>query len=295
MEMERVALVTDSSCDASDAELAEMGIDCIHLKVIKPDGSFFPEDNTTENIEAYYDYLATCDELPGTSMPSPLMFAEKYSELAIEGYTHVVSMHIASGMSGTVNAARMAAESASITVEVIDTHCNTVSQYLFVRRMSQLRAAGLGFAQLVEAAHALEGKTSVCFMLDTLKNLVKGGRTGRATGLAATLLNIKPLLTVDPSGIVEMWGKAKSVKRAVPKLVEHFKLLEREFGPLECCFVHTRNLPGVDALRAAMIEAGIKLREVGVRQAGPVIATHVSTGCFGFAYIPVDERVPWCA
>jgi DegV family protein with EDD domain len=293
--MERIALVTDSSCDASDAELAEMGIACIHLKVVKPDGSFFPEDNTVENIEAYYDYLATCDDLPGTSMPSPLDFADKYTELALEGYTHIISMHIAAGMSGTVNAARMAAESAPITVEVIDTHCNTVGQYLFVRRMAQLRSAGLGFDQLVETAHSLEGKTSVCFMLDTLKNLVKGGRTGRATGLAASLLNIKPLLTVDPSGIVEMWGKAKSPKRAVPKLVDHFKLLEGEFGPLEYCLVHTRNLPGVDALRTAMLDAGIMAREVGVRQAGPVIATHVSTGCFGFAYIPIDERVPGCA
>ena len=128
-------------------------------------------------------------------------------------------------------------------------------------------------------------------MLDKLRNLIKGGRTGKATGLAAALLKIKPLLTVDPEGEVEMFGKAKSPRRAVTKLVDRYRELESRFGPLECCFAHTRNMAGVDELREAMIEAGVNLLEVGVRMVGPVITTHVSTGCFGFAYIPQDERV----
>ncbi len=289
--MEKIAIVTDNACDASDAELAELGVECVHLRVIRPDGTHFPEDNTPDNIEAFYDYVVDCDELPSTSMPPLLDFAQLYTDLSLAGYTHVISLHISSGMSGTVHTARMAAESAPIPVEVIDTRCNTVAQFLFVRRIAQLREYGLGFAELVEAAHDLEGKTSICFMLDKLKNLIKGGRTGKATGLAATLLKIKPLLTVDPDGEVEMFGKAKSPKRAVIKLVQRYKELEERFGPLECCFAHTRNMGGVDELREAMIEAGIKLVEVGVRMVGPVITTHVSTGCFGFAYIPQDERV----
>lgn len=289
--MQRIALVTDNACDASDSELAALGVRCVHLQVIEANGTHFPEDNTPENIEAYYDYIVSCDELPSTSMPSPLDFAELYSELALEGYTHVISMHIASAMSGTVNAARMAAESAPIPVEVIDMHTNTVAEYLFVRRIAQLRDCGLSFDELVEAAHDLEGKTSIVFMLDTLRNLVKGGRTGKAVGLAATLLKIKPMLTVDESGEVDMFAKVKTPARAVAKLVDYYKMLEEKLGPLECCFAHTRNIPGVDALRSAMIEAGINLLEVGVRPVGPVITTHVSTGCFGFAYIPQDERV----
>ena len=244
--MEKIAIVTDNSCDASDAELAELGVECVHLRVIRPDGTHFPDDNTPDNIEAFYDYIVDCDELPSTSMPPLLDFAQLYTDLSLAGYTHVISLHISSRMSGTVHTARMAAESAPIPVEVIDTHCNTVAQ---------------------------------------------GGRTGKATGLAAALLKIKPLLTVDPEGEVEMFGKAKSPKRAITKLVQRYKELEEHLGPLECCFAHTRNMGGVDELREAMIEAGIKLVEVGVRMVGPVITTHVSTGCFGFAYIPQDERV----
>ena len=289
--MERVAIVTDNACDASDAELAELGIECVHLTVIEANGTHFPEDNTDENIEAFYDYIVDVDELPGTSMPSPLAFAEMYTKLALEGYTHIISAHISSAMSGTVQTARMAAESAPIPVEVIDTHTNTIAQFLFVRRLSQLREYGLSFDELVAAAHELEGKTSIVFMLDKLRNLIKGGRTGKAKGLAATLLKIKPLLTVDSSGEVEMFGKAKSQKRAVDKLVDYYKMLEGKLGALECCFAHTRNMEGVNDLRHAMIDAGCNLLEVGVRKVGPVITTHVSTGCFGFAYIPQDERV----
>lgn len=291
MQMEKIAIVTDNTCDIPDAELAQMGVECVHLKVIEANGSHFPEDNTSDNIEAFYDYIVDCEELPGTSMPSPLEFGQLYTELSLAGYTHVISLHISSAMSGTVQSARMAAESAPIEVAVIDTRCLTIAQYLFVRRIAQLRDYGLSFLELVEAAHDLVGKTSICFMLDKLRNLVKGGRTGKATGLAATLLKIKPLLTVDADGEVEMFGKAKSPKRAVSKLVERYELLEGRLGELECCFAHTRNIAGVNDLRDAMIEAGVNLLEVGVRRVGPVITTHVSTGCFGFAYIPRDERV----
>lgn len=284
--MEKIAIVTDSSCDASDAELAEMGVTCVHMSVTRADGTSFPSDNTSENIEAYYDFIADCKDLPKTACPSPAAFTEEYARLASEGYTHVLSLHMPAAMSATVEVARMAAETAPLHVEAIDTQCNTVGQYLFVRRIAQLRNDGASFEELMVECEFCIGKTSVCFMLDTLRNLVKGGRTGKAVGLAAMLLNIKPLLTVDPSGEVDIFGKAKSLKRAVSKLVDYYLVLQEKFGPLECCFVHTRNIEGVNALREALVERGIDLLEVGVRQAGPVITTHVSTGCFGFAYIP---------
>ena len=288
MAEERIAIVTDSTCDASDAELAELGVECIHLSVHRADGSVFPLDNTPGNIEAFYDYLETCEELPTTSQPTPVEFAELYSRLAREGYTHIISMHISGKMSGTANVARMAAQSAPIPVEVVDTHQLTLSLWLLVRRIAQLRDSGLSFAKLLENVEALMGKVSICFMIDTLRNLVKGGRVGKATGLAGSVLNIKPLLTVDAEGEVAMTGIVKSMKKAVPKLVACAKELTEKFGELEVCFAHVRQPEGVRMLREAFDAAGLKYREVDVRQTGPVITTHVHTGCFGFAYIPVN-------
>ena len=286
---EKVAIVTDSTCDASDAELAEMGVECIHLTVHRADGTEFARDNTPENIEAFYDYLEDCDELPTTSQPTPVEFGDLYSRLALEGYTHIVSLHISSAMSGTVGVARMAAQSAPIPVEVIDTRQLTLSLLLIVRRIAALRDAGRTFAELVEHARSLVGKVSICFMLDTLKNLVKGGRVGKATGVAGSLLDIKPLLTVDDDGEVAMMGIVKSARKAIPKLVACARELAERFGELEVCFAHNRRPEAAAALRDAFDAAGIPYREVGFRQTGPVIATHVHTGCFGFAYIPACD------
>ena len=291
MALQKIAIVTDNACDASDAELAKMGVECVHLHVIEPDGTHFPDDNTTENIVSFYDYIVDCEELPTTSLTALLDFAEMYTKLALEGYTHVISIHMSSALSGTVQSASLAAQSAPIPVEVIDTRTLTVAEYLFVRRVAQLRDCGLSFEELVNTAHGLVGKVNIDFMLDKMRNLVKGGRAGKAKGIAATLLKIKPLLTVDDDGEVDMFGKAKTPKRAAQKLMQRYQMHEEQLGPLECCFAHTRNLPGVDELRQMIIDAGSELLEVGVRMVGPVITTHVSTGCFGFAYIPQDERV----
>lgn len=285
---EKVALITDSSCDASNAELRAMGVECVQLKVTRPDGGPFDQDNTPENIELFYDYIATCDALPTTSQATPLDFSALYARLAREGYTHAISMHIGSKLSGTVETARLAAANAPLEVEVIDTRTATVAQYLFVRRIAQLRDAGHSFAQLVDVAHRLEGKTSVCFMLDTLRNLVMGGRAGKAVGLAAALLNIKPLLTVAENGEIVILAKTKSVKRAAGKLADIAAELTDKFGELEICLMHTRRPDGLELLASAFENSGLRYREVPVRQPGPVITTHVSCGAIGFSYIPVE-------
>ena len=286
--MEKIAIVTDSTCDVSPEELKEWGVTCINLKVLRADGTPFPDGNDAANIEEFYDYLNTCKELPGTSMPSPVEFGEVYSDLAKHGYTNILSMHIASAMSGTCTAARLAAETSSVPVEVLDTNRNTWALGLLVRYAATLRNSGARFATLVKKVAEMAPKANIVFALDTLKNLVKGGRTGKATGLAATLLDIKPILTVGDDGQVAQVSKAKSMKRAIPKLAEDALEKVTEMGPLEGYFVHARNLADVDKLRAAFIEKGVDFKELGVRQIGPVIATHVACGCVGFSSIPRD-------
>lgn len=287
--MEKIALVTDSTCDVSPAELEQWGVRCVNLKVYRSDGSQFPDGNTPENAEAFFTYLDRCDQLPHTSMPSPVEFGEVYSQLASEGYTHVLSVHLPLAMSGTSTAAMMAAQSAPIEVAVVDTRRNTWALGLLVRRLARMRDANQPFSQLVESARTLYKSCDICFALDTLDNLVKGGRVGKATGLAASFLDIKPLLTVSDDGDVTQLGMARSMKRATAKLADIAAARVGELGPLEGVFVHARNLPGAERLRALFQERGIDFKDLGTRQIGPVIATHVATGCVGFAYIAQED------
>ena len=221
-------------------------------------------------------------------MPSPVEFGELYTSLALLGFTHCISIHISSGMSGTCQAARLGAEGADIEVAVVDSLRNTWALALLVRAVALRCNAGASFSELVAFTERTCLKTNIVFTVYTLRNLVMGGRTGKATALAASLLDIKPLLMLDDEGQVVQAGKARSQKGAWPRLAGLAERAVERFGPLEGYFVHSRNLAGVDALRALFVERGIDFRELGVRCVGPVIATHVSVGCAGFSYIPRD-------
>lgn len=287
--MEKVALVSDSSCDICEDQMRELGIHCVNMSITGPDGQPFPSNNTEKNIEAFYDMMDSNEELPKTSMPSVAQFESLYAQLAEEGYTHIISAHIPLAMSGTVNAATMAAESCPIPVSVIDTERNTWSLGLIMRRLSLMRAAGASFEVLENSARNLWKVSDVCFAIDSLKNLVKGGRTGKATGLVADLLKIKPVLTVGDDGEVVSLGMARSMKNAMKKLTEKALALADEIGPLEGYFLHVRNLEAVEMLRDMFNKAGVPYTDLGTRQAGPVIATHVGTGTTGFTYIAKEQ------
>ncbi|MGN0073243.1 MAG: DegV family protein [Coriobacteriales bacterium] len=280
------AIVTDSACDVSPEELEEWGVSCINLQVSDQAGNPLASDNSPQSVEAFYDWMAAHDELPKTSMPSPLAFGELYSELARQGYTRIVSLHMSEAMSGTVNCARMAAQSAPVRVDVVNLRRNTLTQALLVRLASIMRDEGSTADEVLAALEEVIPASSVCFAVDELDNLVKGGRVGHATGLVANVLNIKPLLTVGQDGAVESIGIAKSMKRAVSRLVKKAEELVAELGPLEGYLIHVRNLEALDMLRKGLEEKGVAFRELGVRQVGPIIATHVGLGCVGFAYIP---------
>ena len=286
--MEKIAIITDTDCDLAPEELAALGVQCVPLSVTGAGGETFGTQNTSDNIERYYDHLAGCDDLPKTSMPSPVDFANLFSQLALDGYTHALMVLIPETMSGTAQAARLAAQSTSLCVDVVETHRNTLALGLIVRKLAHMRADGATYTQLVTAAGSLHRQVDIVFVVDTLKNLVKGGRTGKAVGLAAALLDIKPVLTVDDDGEVVTLAKVRSMKRALPKLADVAEELVERLGALEGYFVHVRNRAGADKLRELFEQRGIAFEELCTRQVGPVIATHVGLGTVGFAYIAKD-------
>lgn len=286
MHKPRYAIVTDSACDISKEELASWGVECVNLRVLDPQGNELLNNNDADSVEAFYDWLAAHEELPKTSMPSPVAFGEMYTKLALEGYEEILSIHMPESMSGTVNSARMAAQSAPVPVHVMDLRRNTLTQALLVKRAAQLRDEGASLEEVVAHLEEIIPKSSVVFALDTLENLVKGGRMGKATGLVAAVLDIKPILTVGDDGQVAPVSVAKSMKRAVAKLAKKAEELVAEFGPLEGCMMHVRNAKACDMLREAIGARDIDYTEVSERQVGPIIATHVGLGCVGFSYIP---------
>ena len=171
---------------------------------------------------------------------------------------------------------------------VVDTKLASIAEGLLAYEAIRQRNRGLSAKQLASWAEEARWYVNSYFTLDELDHLRRGGRIPSAAATIGDKLNIKPMLTVEADGEVNMWGKVRSPKKAIPKLVEKARELTEAFGPIEACLVHVRDLADVTALKRALEESGLPVTITGMMQTGPVITTHVCVGCFGFAYVPME-------
>ncbi len=283
--MGSVGLVTDSTCDIAPAELAELDVRMVPLKVLFGEETFL--DWVELAPEEFYPRLLSSPTLPKTSQPSPAEFLTAYRELAAAGCDSIVSIHLSGPLSGTVASATMAADDSPVPVHVVDTKKVSQALGLVVRAAVDARAAG-GDAKAVAArAREVSESMRLYFVLDTLDYLVKGGRAGKAQGLAAALLGIKPVLDVNAEGIVEPFKKVKGRKRALQEIAAHVANDAAANGRMKLVVLHACADDDGEELLAEIRASGadVELQSPGV--IGAVIGTYVGPGAIGCAYHPI--------
>ncbi|QDG63421.1 DegV family protein [Pseudarthrobacter sp. NIBRBAC000502771] len=154
-----------------------------------------------------------------TSRPSPGQFEQAYRAAELRGFDGIVSVHISGELSGTADAARLAAGRVGIPVDVVDTRTVGMAQGLAVQAAVEAASAGAGRSEVAAAAAAQAENTQVFFYVPSLEQLRRGGRIGAAASLLGTMLAIKPILAVDGGRIVPL-EKVRSAARAVARLEE---------------------------------------------------------------------------
>ncbi|MBD7912381.1 MULTISPECIES: DegV family protein [Clostridium] len=213
--MEKIALITDSASDVSLDFVKENNIKVVPFKIIFSDREY--NDAIELTSEMLYELLPK--EVPTTSLPSTDKFAELLTSLKDEGYTHAIIITISSGLSGTYNSARLAAESVNgIETFVFDSMTLTMSEGAMVIETANLIKEGKSFKEITEFLPSLRDKIDVFFTIDTLEYLIKGGRIGKVAGTIATTLNLKPIITVGNDGIYHTAAKVRGVKQSISKL-----------------------------------------------------------------------------
>lgn len=283
--MAKVGIVCDSTCDMGPQWLAENDVIMVPLKVLFGETTFL--DWIDLSPEAFFAKLKAAPTLPKTSQPSPAEFAAVYQSLADAGCDEIVSIHLTAALSGTHESAMLASASSPIPVRVIDTLTVTAASALVVRAALAARAAGGDAAAIEAAARKVVTSDRLLFALDTLEYLVKGGRAGKAQGLAASLLNIKPVLTFNDEGIIEPFKKVKGTKKALSEIAAQVAE-DSAKGRVRVAFLHSLAPSLVDDLRAALDEAGADYEVEGVHEVGAVIGTYAGPGAIGIAYYPID-------
>jgi len=281
--MPRIAIVTDSTCDLGPAALAARNVSMVPLKVHFGDETF--RDWTDLKPSDFYPRLRTAAQLPTTSQPTPGEFAEVYQRLADEGAEGIVSIHLSAKLSGTCESAIMAASTAPVPVRVVDSTFVSGAMTFAIDAACAERDAD-GYLDGVEkAARDLSSKTELFFVLDTLDYLVKGGRAGRAQGMAAALLNIKPVLQVT-GGIIEPFKKSKGTNKAIREMAEHVADRSKKLGALKVVVIHAVAENLADELANAVRSAGTEIAALTYDEIGAVIGTHVGPRAVAVAYTP---------
>ncbi|MBQ1027892.1 DegV family protein [Micromonospora sp. C95] len=212
-----------------------------------------------------------------TSRPSPEQFSRTYRELLAAGAEGVVSVHLSAGLSGTVEAAELAAADLDDRVSVVDSR--SCGMGLGFPAIAAARAAARGgdLAGVRAAAAAAVGRTSIHFYVDTLEFLRRGGRINAAEALLGTALSVKPILHM-PEGRIVLRDKVRTASRGMARLVD-LAVEAAGDGPVDLA-VHHLDAPqrAEELVGAVAARLGDRLRDTYVSEAGAAVAVHVGPG-----------------
>lgn len=283
--MPHVGLVCDSTCDLAPEWLAEQGVRMVPLRVLFGEEAHL--DWVDMHPEEFFARLASSPVLPTTSQPSPADFERAYAELAQQGCDSIVSIHLTAPLSGTFESATMAAQTSVLPVDVVDTRLCSQALGLVVKKAVALRDSGASADEIASGCRRTAAATRLFFVLNTLEYLVKGGRAGKAQGLAASLLNIKPILRFNSEGTIEPFMKVKGTRKALAGLAAHAAEESRSLGRLRLAILHAASPELADELRAALDTAGANYELDSIGLVGAVIGTYAGPGAVGLAYYPL--------
>ncbi len=214
-----IRIVTDTSCDLPDEILIKHQIDMIPLKVTFADGETYL-DRLELSPELFVQKMAASHHLPKTAAPDPTTFVEHF-EQGLREAGDVLFISLSSGLSGTFQIAQLAQKMlGNAKVRVFDSLSASLGTGIMAVRAAQMAAAGLGIEDIIkELSSTLRTKQNI-FTLNTLENVVKGGRLKRIEGLAGDLLHIKPVfLGNNDTGKPELYAKVRGRHKAVKFMV----------------------------------------------------------------------------
>ncbi|MDO0927765.1 DegV family protein [Streptomyces sp. TG1A-8] len=271
-----VAIVTDSTAYLPPRTMERHGITAVPLTVVLGDQAL--EEGTEISTRSLAQALQKRRPVT-TSRPSPQVFSETYRKVAEAGASDIVSLHLSAELSGTYDAAVLAAREAPVPVRVVDTGMIAMALGFCALAAAETADAGGTADEAVTAAEKRAAGTSAYFYVDTLDYLRRGGRIGAAQALFGSALAVKPLLQLD-GGRIEPLEKVRTASRAIARLEE---IAADRAGAAEVDIaVHHLTAPDRAHALADRLRARVPgLVELHVSEVGAVIGAHTGPGLLG--------------
>ena len=278
-------IVTDCAADMTAEELEKLGITQAPLFIQFPEGEVNSADISADD---FYNRLeAMRPQIPTTAQPSSGIFAELYRKLA-QMEKNIFSIHISSGLSGTINSARDGGEQVKheANVHFWDTLTLSGGERFQVMAAALASKAGWAMDKIHERLEKIREKTEVIYTLDTLEYLARGGRIGRVKAIAGALLNLKPVIRVDADGKYSTVTTGRTLTKSMTAITEH---LHEKFGntPLWATVLHGRFAEKADAL-SHEFKQKLNIAKMEIQRISPVLGVHTGPGIVGAAVVPVE-------
>lgn len=276
-----VRVVTDSTADLPRDVAEDLGITVVPLLVNFESGSF--RDGVDITGRAFFEKLKSAATLPTTSQPSPQNFIDVYEELSWETRA-ILSIHISSGISGTVQSATAAAAAVGgVEVKVVDSGLVCAPLGLVAEEVARAAQRGAGLAELTTLASNLSVRGRVFFTVGSLDHLVRGGRIGRAKAWVGKLAHIKPILTIE-DGVISPAGRAHGDDGVLEKMLE---LAEPELagGSGGTLAVVSAGSTGMESKLVDAFKDRFRFDKVEVFELGAIVGTHAGPGTWGVGYL----------
>ncbi|MEU0369478.1 DegV family protein [Streptomyces sp. NPDC006283] len=271
-----VAIVTDSTAYLPPLMMERHSITAVPLTVVLGDQAL--EEGTEISARSLAAALQKRRSVT-TSRPSPEMFAQAYRAAAEAGATGIVSLHLSAELSGTYDAALLAAKDAPVPVRVVDTGMIAMALGFCALAAAEVSEGGGSLDEAVAAAEKRAEGTAAYFYVDTLDYLRRGGRIGTAQALLGSALAVKPLLQLD-GGRIDMLERVRTASRAIARLEE---IVAERAGtaPVDIAVHHLAAPERAAALADRLRERVPGLADLHVSEVGAVIGAHTGPGLLG--------------
>ena len=282
----KLAVITDSSAYFEESYTQKENLFVLDIPVVIDGNTYIEGKNLTS--EDFYKKMALSSELPKTSQPSIAELEETLSRLSQEGYTHIIGLFLSSGISGFFqNIQYLKEEFSNLEIAFPDSKITSAPLGIMVTSALKWAEDGLTFDQILDRiALQIEG-TGAFIMVDDLNHLVKGGRLSNGAAILGTLLSIKPILYFNEQGVIEVFEKIRTEKKATKRLIE---LVEERTssGKYEIIVIHANAVDKAETLHQSLLESNISA-EVSLATFGSVIGTHLGEGSVALGYIPLFD------
>ena len=278
-------IVTDCAADLPTEELESLGIVQAPLYIQFPEGEVNSADITAD--EFYNRLEAMRPAIPSTAQPSSGVFNEIYQKLA-RASKNILSIHVSSGLSGTINSARVGAEHIKeAVVNVIDSMTLSGGERFQVLAAARAAKSGWSLKAILERLDRIRDTTEVIYTLDTLEYLARGGRIGRVQALMGSVLKIKPVIRVDHNdGKYSTVSKSRTITQNLGVIVDHIADMYGSI-PLWATVLHGRFAESAEVLAESM-RGKLNIKKMEILRISPVLGVHTGPGIVGTAVVPSD-------